>query len=402
MRYPVAGVLLAIVIGFVLATVAGKWIARAGFPLPPHTRRIGDIDGLRGYLALGVVAHHFIIWTGFVATGDWRAPALNLFNQLGAGAVGLFFMTTGLVFYPKILAGFRQTQWPAVFVTRFTRIVPLVAFSFLLVTMVVIAHTDAAIDNSLFNAAAQWISTWEQPPILGYAGSARVNAQVLWSLRLEWVFYLLILPACALGRDMLRKAGPSWLVPVAFFLLALVLRRAGLPTRLFPLMPLFAIGMLAHEVQAREALARHLRAPWMTPLAVLALTIGATFASNPASLAPMMLFGFFFTCIACGNSLWGLLRLRGALVLGECSFGIYLLHGIVLFLLFTYLPGIVTRFGQGAAFAFLPLTMVAVTAIAATTYLLIERPWIRIGSRLARNWSPRRAALDWPQREVAP
>lgn len=43
-------------------------------------------------------------------------------------------MTTGLVFYPRVLAGFFKTSWPATYATRVFRIVPLILFSVIIIT----------------------------------------------------------------------------------------------------------------------------------------------------------------------------------------------------------------------------------------------------------------------------
>lgn len=128
--YPVAAILATLAAALVCATLAAALAPRLGFPLPPAHRRMGCADGLQGHLALFVMAHHYIIWTRFAQTGEaWAEPTVAAFNSFGNGGAALFFMTTGLVFCPRILTGFRRAAWRAVLTTRAFRIVPLVAVS---------------------------------------------------------------------------------------------------------------------------------------------------------------------------------------------------------------------------------------------------------------------------------
>ena len=51
-------------------------------------------------------------------------------------------------------------------------------------------------------------------------------------------------------------------------------------------------------------------------------------------LAPMVLLAVVFAIIAGGNTLYGALAWRPSRLLGEISFSIYLLHGLLLFVMF--------------------------------------------------------------------
>ncbi|ACL56454.1 acyltransferase family protein [Methylobacterium nodulans] len=389
-NYPVAAIMAGATAACLAATLLASWIGRTKFPLPSADTRIGCIDGLRGYLALSVLIHHFVVWMQATSLGGaWAVPSVNLFAQLGAGGVALFFMVTGLVFYPRILAGFRATAWPAVYTMRVFRIVPLVAVSVAIITLLIAARTGRGLDAQFPAAAAQWITTWGEPPLLGFADSGRINAYVLWSLRYEWLFYLAVLPACALAMDLVRGRLPSWTVPVALLAIGLLGREAGLPTALLRFLPLFAIGMLAYEVRSREAIARHLRTRPAAAVAVLALALGMVTARTPYGSA-LPLFALFFVCVACGNALFGVLRTRGALVLGECSFGIYLLHGVVLSVAFVDAGA--ERLAPEIVPALLPLAAVAVTMVTPLTFLIVERPALRLGALLARRMSAGAAA----------
>ena len=401
--YPVLAIMAGAVLTYIVATGIGTLLVRAGFPVAPGDRRIGCIDGLRGFLALSVLIHHFVIWMQVTRLGGtWSAPSVNLFNNLGAGGVALFFMTTGLVFYPRVLSGWRATSWPATYLTRAFRILPLILVSTAIVTALIAARTGRIPDGAFPIAALQWITSWGQPPLLGYTDSWRMDAGVLWSLWYEWLFYLLVLPVCALARDLSGKRLPSWLLPVTILLASLVLRHIPrLDFGIMTYLPLFAIGMLAFECQRSQACRRLFRSRWLMAAAPVCLVTAMVAAPTPYGVGPMALYGVFFTSVVCGNDLAGILRTRGALLLGDCSYGIYLLHGIVLSLLFTD-PAIVGWLPTGYLPALLPIIAAAVTLITAGTYLMVEKPSIRTGRSIAKRLFNQRLRPDDPVVEVAP
>lgn len=402
-NYPVAAIAVGAVAACIVATVAGSVLVRAGFPLPSGDRRIGCIDGLRGYLALSVLIHHFIIWLQVTRLGGtWSAPGINLFNSLGSGGVALFFMTTGLVFYPRVLAGFRKTSWPATYATRVFRIVPLVVFSVAVITVIVMLRTGHRPDGAFPAAALQWVTSWGEPPLLGYADSGRLNAYVLWSLWYEWLFYIFMLPACAFGMDLIRGRLPNWILPAGLLAAALVVRRYHVPGGLVPYMPLFAIGMLAFECQRNSTIRHILKVRWMALPAIACLAAGMVSAPTPYGIVQLPLYGFFFVAVACGNDLAGLLRTRGALLLGECSYGIYLLHGTVLSLLFVEGASIVSPLATEHLPILLPLAALAVACITPVVHLAIERPAIRAGRSIARHLPSRQPRTEQPKLEVVP
>jgi peptidoglycan/LPS O-acetylase OafA/YrhL len=389
--YPIVSIAIGLPLAYVIATFAADLLAQGGFPLPPEGRRIGCIDGLRGYLALSVFAHHFIKWIQVTRLGeDWALVTISVrfFHQLGAAGVALFFMTTGLVFYPRVLAGFRACSWPAIYTSRIFRIVPLIVFSVAVITFIIYLRTGNGLDDKYPIAAAQWIITWGEPPLLGYENSYRLNAGVLWSLWFEWLFYILVLPALALIMDVTRVYFSSYVLPIGLLLISVVFRTFT-PTSIFLYLPLFATGMCAYEVRRNEKIVQLLRTPAATTIAVAALGFGMVVVSNPYYIA-LPLFGFFFVCVACGNSIWGLLRTRGALVLGESSYSIYLLHGILLSLFFIDAARITRAVSTQQLPLLLPFLALVLIGFAALTFLFIERPAIRLGARIVRYWKVRR------------
>ncbi len=387
--YPFWSLIAGAMLAFLVATLAGSLVGRTAFPLPAGDRRIGCIDGLRGYLAISVVVHHFIIWIQDARLGaGWSAPSVHLFNQMGAGAVALFFMATGFVFYPRIVAGFRTCSWPAVYLTRVFRIVPLVGVSVAIITVVIALRTGHALDRSFPAAAAKWLTAWSQPALLGYEDSGRVNAYVLWSLWYEWLFYVFVFPACALAMDLVRGRAPTWVVPVALLTGSLVARGVGFSLPMLTYLPLFALGMIAFECQRQAVLVRVLQTRYATVAAGTALAVGMTGFETPFYFA-LPLFGFFFICVACGNSLGGVLRTRASLVLGECSFGIYLLHGILLSVVFVDGHVVTDLLTTSQLAMLLPLVAGLAAILASFTFTTLERPAFRFGGQLAKLWVAR-------------
>ncbi len=401
------GFLLATIAALCVATVFAGIVGRLGFPVPNGDRRIGCLDGLRGYLALSVMAHHFYIWVQVSRFGAaWLPPPVHLFNQLGAGGVALFFMTTGLVFYPRMLVGWRATSWPALYVTRAFRILPLVVVAVAAVTALVMLRTSILPDQRYFGTALRWITSWGEPSLLGYPDTGRVNAYVLWSLWYEWLFYLILLPVGAVAMDRLRARGrPSWWFPAALLAVGagarLVAFRAGHAPGALRYLPLFCAGMIAFECQARAGLRGLLARPWLAVVSAALLFAAMLLVGDPYGLA-LPAFALFFACAACGNDFGGVLRTRGALVLGEVSFSIYLLHGIVLDILFVDAREVMAKVPVAVLPCLLPLAAAAVVALCALTYLRIERPMMGWGRRLSTGLTERRLRLRADELEVAP
>jgi len=390
-----------------ICTLLGLLIARAGFPQPLGDRRLGSVDGLRGWLALSVMVHHFYIWTRVSYTGGrWEAPDINFLGQMGAGAVGLFFMTTGLVFYPRILKGWKNTSWTSVYITRFFRIVPLVTFSVFVISLLIVVRGGGVFNLAYARNAARWIISWDEPNLLGYYDSGRLNAYVLWSLWYEWVFYLLVLPLCAIAMDTTKTARlPTWLVPISMLCIIAALKIAAKLTghHLEPLryFPLFAMGMIAYEIQSKDALRTMLSRRSVSIFALAALVAGMVLFENPYGLG-MPLFAFFFICVACGNSFFGVFRARSALVLGEVSFGIYLLHGIVLDILFIEGRRIIYNISINQSTIILVIAATIIVPISAATYIFIEKAGIKLGKNLSEWWNAKIIRLTPREIDIAP
>jgi peptidoglycan/LPS O-acetylase OafA/YrhL len=120
-------------------------------------------------------------------------------------------------------------------------------------------------------------------------------------------------------------------------------------------------------------------------LVVMAL-LGVFFMSFPNAYAPaaILLLGVPFFLIVSGCSLFGLLTNRAARRLGEVSYGVYLLQGIVLTVV-ALLPPLRT-FAVASPlhhWVMVLLEAIALVLFAMLAHVAIERPGIQLGRRVA-------------------
>jgi peptidoglycan/LPS O-acetylase OafA/YrhL len=365
----------------------GKWA-----PAPSGDRHVA-LDGLRGFLALAVVSHHFLIWLGMAKFGrGWAPPAFFPFNHLGLGAVTLFFMITGYVFQPWIARGDLR-RWPRLALRRLFRLQPLVALSVALVCAVCLARGgafDARSSNAgSWRSALLWLSCWSEPDLLGIAGAGRINAYVLWSLKFEWLFTLVLLPICALAARGLRGRAPGWLAPGGLLLLfsgaGVLLPGEGAAATIAIFAPPFLIGMIAHEALARERVRAGFASPWALAAAMLALGFAMMRAPTPFSTPQLALYSLLFCCVAARRELPALTG-AGAQALGAWSYPIYLLHGLLLSLLFVEGGARVATASPLTLLALLPALACLTVAVAAFAHRTVERPAADFGRDLAARW----------------
>lgn len=388
MDYPIGTAVGVALLGMMTALAIG-WIAlKAGFPLPVEGRRLGEIDGLRGYLALFVMMDHFTVWTTILHTkGGWRQAPDLIFINFGQVAVSLFFMITGFLFFLKMRHGIAGFEWRSIYISRVCRILPLQAVVVLLVSVIALVAVRFSIGHTWFSYPARvalWMTSFGQPALFGYGGSAMVNAQVLWSLKYEWLFYLIVMPLIAVATSWRPFARNPALVSCTVFVIGYLAHLLHPRPIFIDSLPLFAIGMLTRLGVSKSwhAKAAH---PLIMLVAAAGLIATVTFSSDPFHPLTILSLSLFFFSVASGGRFWGVFSSRAAIVLGECSFGIYMLHGIVLFLIFTVFSRQLSEMAISHVLLLFPACVVIVGAITIGAHLLVERPFIRIGHRLARR-----------------
>lgn len=315
-------------------------MSEIGTPLRPQTERIHALTSLRFFAALWVVVFH----TMLLPFGNLRGTLADRIISFGYTSVSFFFLLSGYILAIVYLAHGRPIKKKDFYAARLARVYPLFAITLLFDAPFVVyerasqfgwarslAKTSGTLVIHIFMLQAwlPWLRGIDQPN---------------WSLSVETVFYLAF-PFLGVLFWRLRGAllgivaASIWIVNQ--LVVALILPHVSKPTITFhPLLHLstFSLGILLArwQISQREKVGAHkpsrsqLIVAWMAGLSslIIAMQAGDTIASpywNAGLLTP----GFALILWACtGNEslIVRALSVKWLVVLGEASFGLYLIH----------------------------------------------------------------------------
>ncbi len=179
-----------------------------GADVPPSAvaQRVSTIDGLRGFLALGVFLQHALDYHQFLRTGILLSTPSDFYDQLSQSSVAAFFMITAYLFWTRLLETGGRPGFVRLYIGRVFRIGPLYLFATLCVIGLVFLHTGLTLDTSLKDLLRA-IATWsllgipgKWPDMNGFANTARIVVDVVWTLHYEWLFYASLLLTSFVAR----------------------------------------------------------------------------------------------------------------------------------------------------------------------------------------------------------
>jgi peptidoglycan/LPS O-acetylase OafA/YrhL len=375
-------VLLALILG-ALELILKKTDWLSGFEAPQRNR-LASLDGLRAFLAYGVVFCHIGTFFYFFRGVPWGPHPNPYLHQAGAASVRLFFMITGYLFWGKAISGNGRVDALRLYKNRFWRIMPL--YGVLILTVLIIAlietsfrlsETPLKVLREVFELVIPGLQT--EGAVNGYEYTEYMRQT--WTLKWELVFYILV-PLIAIGA---RNA----LTFVATALALLFLTVAG--RRVFPSLELsitmnFLVGMLAaHLKNGRPdwAFARTHAAS----VIVIAIALLAPFVIDRSSAyLGNLLYSSLFVFVLYGNDLFGLLTARSSRVLGEVSYSVYLLHMVVLVLFYRRLNSTapIGELSYSMFWLYSVLPAFAIVILSLFTFQFVERPGIAWSHRSRR------------------
>lgn len=346
----------------------------------PSNEKFQTFEGLRGLLAMCVFSGHCVISFGYMHTAKWESPNNVLYIWATKGAVALFFMITGLLFWNKTLNS--GCEYKSHFKSRFKRIYPLYLFMAGIVLMIVIFKSGFKLNVSKLQFLKE-MGFWLLPGItdinnLNGTDILFINAGVLWTLQYEWAFYF-ILPIISF---LFRKH--TWSMVGAYAIIFLIVYYLGLSdmtTYMKVALPLL-LGCLTAKILSNEFLkvnCQTTRYQWVT-LFLVTVSICLYFPGSSTLINALLLWPAFIL-IACGVSVFGFLSIKPMVYLGRISFGVYLLHGIFLYFLRTLLVNsVLEQFLQDVIFviAIAPMAFL-ITLICTWVHFWVEMPFMKRG-----------------------
>lgn len=357
-----------------------RWLLPAGFRQESSKgNRYVAIDGIRGYLAFGVFVHHCLATWMFLPEGHWYPLPHNFENQLGATSVALFFMITAFLFWGRAEAN-RALDWKRFFITRFFRIYPLYLFVFFLICWVVGSDNHWVALESPFILAKE-IGKWlffRDPDINLYYRTSLIVKGVTWTLLYEAWFYV-SLPLLIL---VFLKRKALWIKFAALAIVGVLFKVNHID---FAIAATFLGGVCAvywRKEQKRIDLAQSRIA---SVIAMASLFGVVVLLYKPFNFPGILLLTVFFVVISSGNTLFGILRTRSGLWLGEISYSVYLCHGLVLWAVMQKIVPHIQGYDHSMkwfAAASIGITPIVIL-LCSLTYLLIERPLIVAGHQIA-------------------
>src|SRR5205814_1915619 len=149
----------------VACLVLAHFVSRTSSFYKTETQRAGarfeTIDGLRGFLALGVFGEHAMSMRGLYSGGAWASGVPELYLRASMGGVGLFFMITAFLFWSRVLKSGATFDTRAFFVSRLRRLTPMYVVSVLMVLAVVAGASGFALQvapRELVEELRPWLS----------------------------------------------------------------------------------------------------------------------------------------------------------------------------------------------------------------------------------------------------
>ncbi|MFM0335953.1 acyltransferase family protein [Paraburkholderia fungorum] len=346
----------------VLLAVPLGWL----FKIQLKPGRFTHLDGMRAIAALMVVCAHYVPHAGLVM----GAPvSLRLCDALGAVGVQIFFCITGFLFMRKAMNG--PIAIDALISSRVRRIVPLylVAMTAAIAVTLCIArsipHAPQATFRDLVSSYAYGFTGGDIPSVAGM--SIGGQAGQMWTLRWEWLFYLLVpFIATLLMRPLWAVAASSIAVGCAAY------QYNGTLAPWVFFLPGMACGLMEHKIKpgAITQIA-------LTVIGAIAFAVSLHVHEPAYGLAQLALCMIGFPAVLLGHR--APLSLKPLRLLGEVSYGLYMWHLVVVSVFWLYVQVWSDWNNYKTSGNKLPVavaSLIGLFVLSFVTYALFERPFM--------------------------
>ena len=366
----------------ILIMLLSIYVTNKVIKLETSTVVFTEIDGMRGYLAFFVFLHHSYIWRAFLKTDKWVEPQSNLFNHFGQTSVNFFFIITAFLFTTKLLTSKKiDFDWKKYITSRFFRMFPMYFFSIIIVFIVILFESDfeqkSSISDILKNTLS-WIffTVGGANDINKIENTFIINAGVTWTLPYEWMFYFL-LPLLALAFKI--KVKLKTIVIFTIIAIAIALLNKAPFNNFLPFVGGILVAVLIHNYNLSVIFKKNI----FSLIGILAIIITIIFTHRGSKPMPILISTLFFILVAYGNSFFGIFSGTLSRKLGQITYSIYLIHGIVLFIVFRYLIGfkITLELTEAEYWGVIALCIFPIIFISQLTFKYIEIPFIYLNKK---------------------
>jgi len=366
---------------------------------PDFSKRIPQLDGLRG-LAIGMVIYFHYITTTFGSSRSLVARLLTRSASLGWTGVDLFFVLSGFLIGGILMDARGSANYFRVFYSRRAcRIFP-VYFTFVALTLL----GAALLRWPMFAPSIPWPFQASFTQNLWMAAHNTLGSRALWptwSLAVEEQFYLLLpLLVYAVKPSRLPWIAGAGIAGAAVIRLGLLLIRPNLVIAAYTLLPCrmnaLLMGTLAAWFIRQPRLWQKLLSKRNDLRRALLILLGCLplFLAIPAIdsrfeiLVGLNAFPVYYALLLVASladeRIGRILRVRWLMNLGGIAYFVYLVH-YPMFGLLIHAMGVRTAAGGiVAAIIALPLTIV----VAQVSWKWFEKPFIRLGHKV--HYSGRR------------
>lgn len=366
----------------ILVAILTTQLFQNSIPNSQNNDRLKSLDGLRGLLSFFVFQHHAFIWYFMIHSKRWAAPQNQFVKNLGEVSVVFFFLITGFLFTHKIRTTNSTIDWRKLYLSRARRLFPLYGFAILIMCILIFINIDGTLHQPISSLAVQvahWFSfnlflKQDHLDINGFHNTHLILAGVTWTLKFEWLFYL-SLPFIAFFGG--KKPAMIWLVVgiIAFYFLIML----SISQRRLFLVLAFIIGGLASKINEYRRLTKISRTKIASFLLVFGLILTYCMLSKAFSYAGVLIISILFVFIVAGTNLFGLLEHPILMKIGNISYSVYLLHGLVLFCCFYMIIGLkvvrkLSEFEYTLLISFITAIVISISII---TYRFIEHRFIQ-------------------------
>jgi peptidoglycan/LPS O-acetylase OafA/YrhL len=322
---------------------------------------------------MAVFAHHTVFARNWLATGSWSANS-RLIVAFGQGAVLVFFMITGYLFWAKALKARGKMDASALWIGRLRRLAPLYLLSAFLVLLAALPSLTSCSWRDRAGYVARLLMLglldWSHVPGLN---QAILNGGVQWSLWFEWRFYLLLpfVVWFALGRRVFILCG----LVVAYVLVA----KAAFGTMGAGYWVAFLPGILATHFFQQERNRTAFVTPWAGAAALVWCMLVLSISRCGGTRWTLLALTPGFVVAAAGNTFFGVLTHPAIRLLGAASYSLYLLHCIILMAALRVLSLLIDLQRAGTALYLVIVATIGTLVVfaCACTYRWIESPLMK-------------------------